>query len=58
MLPLLLQDTNKVLDMASQNHTVVNMQEIFLELTTRLMGTVAYDVRLAPLACGGLDVDC
>ena len=33
-----------VLDKAVQSRTRVDMQEIFLELTTRLMGIVAYDV--------------
>ena len=46
VLPPLLENTRKVLDEAAQSRTIVDMQEIFLELTTRLMGTVAYDVCL------------
>ena len=49
VLPPLLEDTRKVLDEAAQSRTIVDMQEIFLELTTRLMGTVAYDVCLQDL---------
>ncbi|KAL8873385.1 MAG: hypothetical protein Q9174_001141 [Haloplaca sp. 1 TL-2023] len=43
-LPPILDDTKKLLDEASRNETVVDMQEVFLELTTRLMGKVAYEM--------------
>jgi cytochrome P450 len=47
VLPPLLQDTKQGLDKASKERTVVDMQQTFLELTTRLMGSVAYDVCLS-----------
>ncbi|KAL8668287.1 MAG: hypothetical protein Q9168_007082 [Polycauliona sp. 1 TL-2023] len=43
-LPPILDDTETSLDKACDRHDVVDMQEIFNELTTRLMGKVAYDM--------------
>lgn len=42
-------DTEKVLDEAAQTDTSIDLQSMLLELTTRLMGNMAYDVRLAAL---------
>ena len=39
-------DTEKTLDDAAQTATSVDLQSVLLELTTRLMGNMAYDVRL------------
>lgn len=44
-LPPILNDTERFLDGAVEGGEVVDMQEVFLELTTRLMGKMAYDVR-------------
>ena len=43
-LPPLLEDTEKQLNAAAESHEVVDLQDILLELTTRLMGKMAYDV--------------
>ncbi|KAL8651787.1 MAG: hypothetical protein Q9226_004546 [Calogaya cf. arnoldii] len=43
-LPPILDDTERSLDEATDEHCVVDMQEIFIELTTRLMGKMAYDM--------------
>ncbi|KAL8920812.1 MAG: hypothetical protein Q9172_004318 [Xanthocarpia lactea] len=43
-LPPILDDTERSLDQAAQRHHVVDMQELFIELTTRLMGKMAYDM--------------
>ena len=43
-LPPILDDTEHFLDEAAKNQKMVDMQEVFLELTTRLMGKIAYDV--------------
>lgn len=44
VLPPLLVDTEQVLDHAAWQRTQVDLQRVLLELTTRLMGNVAYDV--------------
>lgn len=44
-LPPILGDTERFLDGAVKGGEIVDMQEVFLELTTRLMGKMAYDVR-------------
>lgn len=44
VLPSLLEDTKQTLNSASLDHRTIDMQETFLELTTRFMGNVAYDV--------------
>ncbi|KAL8638941.1 MAG: hypothetical protein Q9228_003954 [Teloschistes exilis] len=43
-LPPLIDDTERYLDQAALSEQIVDMQEVFLELTTRLMGKVAYDM--------------
>ena len=45
LLPPILADTRKSFDDASLGTCLVDLQDVFLELTTRLMGKVAYDVR-------------
>ncbi len=44
ILPPLLADTKQDLDDASNTRTVLDLQNVLLELTTRLMGRMAYDV--------------
>ncbi|KAL8800626.1 MAG: hypothetical protein Q9182_005039 [Xanthomendoza sp. 2 TL-2023] len=44
-LPPILDDTERFLDHAVDRQAIVDIQEVCLELTTRLMGKVAYDVR-------------
>ncbi|KAL6716916.1 hypothetical protein ACLMJK_004828 [Lecanora helva] len=44
VLPPLLEDTERVLDKAARERTQVDLQRVLLELTTRLMGNVAYDM--------------
>lgn len=44
-LPPILDDTERFLDQALSRRDVVDMQHVFLDLTTRLMGKMAYDVR-------------
>lgn len=44
VLPPLLYSTKTQLDEAANEHTIVDLQETFLELTTRLFGNVAYDM--------------
>ena len=46
VLPPIVADTQRTLDAAVQNATLVDLQSVLLELTTRLMGNMAYDVRL------------
>lgn len=55
-LPPILADTESLLDEAAKNGTPVDLQNVLLELTTRLMGSMAYDVR--GLALSGLYRDC
>ncbi|KAL8697641.1 MAG: hypothetical protein Q9201_007025 [Fulgogasparrea decipioides] len=43
-LPPIMDDTERLLDEAASKEDIVDMQEIFLELTTRLMGKIAYDM--------------
>ncbi|KAL9603907.1 MAG: hypothetical protein Q9219_000845 [cf. Caloplaca sp. 3 TL-2023] len=43
-LPPILDDTERFLDEMASHKKVVDMQEVFLELTTRLMGKIAYDM--------------
>ncbi|KAL9014444.1 MAG: hypothetical protein Q9173_000926 [Seirophora scorigena] len=43
-LPPILDDTERFLDGAVNSKETVDMQEVFLELTTRLMGKMAYDM--------------
>ena len=45
VLPPIVADTERTLDEAAQNGIVVDLQTVLLELTTRLMGNMAYDVR-------------
>ena len=45
VLPPIVADTQRTLDAAVQNATLVDLQSVLLELTTRLMGNMAYDVR-------------
>ncbi|MCJ1251692.1 hypothetical protein MMC30_008927, partial [Trapelia coarctata] len=44
IVPPLLADTKRDLDDASRNGAVVDLQDVLLELTTRLMGKMAYDM--------------
>lgn len=44
ILPPLLADTKRDLDEASRTGAAVDLQNVLLELTTRLMGKMAYDV--------------
>ena len=44
VLPPFLGDTKEYLDKASEEGTIIDLQHVFLELTTRLMGKMAYDV--------------
>ncbi|KAL8866755.1 MAG: hypothetical protein Q9198_008770 [Flavoplaca austrocitrina] len=43
-LPPILDDTERCLDKAVDAQNIVDMQQIFIQLTTRLMGKVAYDM--------------
>jgi hypothetical protein len=49
VLPPFLTDTEKRLEEAASRSDPVDMQDVFLELTTRLMGKIAYDVRVNPV---------
>ena len=49
-LPPILQDTKRVLDEAALSHSQIDLQSVLLEMTTRLMGKIAYDVRFTSLA--------
>ena len=46
VMPPIIADTEKLLDAAATNATLVDLQSVLLELTTRLMGNMAYDVGL------------
>ena len=46
VLPPIVADTERLLDAAAKNATLVDLQSVLLELTTRVMGNMAYDVRL------------
>ncbi len=39
----------KRLEDAASNTDPIDMQDVFLELTTRLMGEIAYNVRVNPM---------
>ncbi|MCJ1352670.1 MAG: hypothetical protein MMC33_002654 [Icmadophila ericetorum] len=43
-LPPVIEDTKRFLDQASKEERVTDLQDVLLELTTRLMGKVAYDM--------------
>ena len=45
VLPPLLGQMNARLEAAAAGNAVIDLQRVFLELTTRLMGKIAYDVR-------------
>ena len=45
ILPVFIKDTQKSLDAAALASTQIDLQKTFLELTTRVMGKAAYDVR-------------
>ena len=45
ILPPILADTEERLDDASRKGSVVDLQIVLLDLTTRLMGSMAYGVR-------------
>ena len=45
VLPPIFADTEEYLDEASRNKTILDLQTVLLDLTTRLMGNMAYDVR-------------
>jgi len=46
VLPPILADAERSLDDAARERTQIDLQSVMLELTTRLMGKMAYDVRL------------
>ena len=46
ILPPFLADAKHCLNEASLGTTPIDLQDVFLELTTRLMGKMAYDVRI------------
>ena len=48
ILPPLLRDLHDRLEKAAVNPSTIDLQAEFLELTTRLMGKVAYDVDISP----------
>lgn len=48
LLPYHLKDTEKRLGRAADNEDPIDMEAVFLELTTRLMGEMAYDVCVDP----------
>ena len=48
MLPPLLDDMHFRLEKAAVDTSIVDLQAEFLELTTRLMGKIAYDVDISP----------
>lgn len=52
VLPPILADTERTLDRAAQQSSQIDLQDVLLELTTRLMGKIAYEVcylcRLCP----------
>lgn len=48
VLPPILADTEESLDNASRQGNVMDLQIVLLDLTTRLMGNIAYDVRRFP----------
>jgi cytochrome P450 len=49
VLPPYLKDMEKRLEDAASNTDPIDMQDVFLELTTRLMGEIAYNVRVNPM---------
>ena len=51
VLPHYLKDTEKRLVQAASNTEPVDMEAVFLELTTRLMGEMVYDVCSNPDKC-------
>ena len=44
VLPPIFADTEILLDDASRNRNILDLQTVLLDLTTRLMGNMAYDV--------------
>ena len=44
VLPPIFDDTEKLLDDAWRHEKVTDLQSVLLDLTTRLMGNMAYDV--------------
>lgn len=44
VLPPIFVDTEKSLDDASRSRNILDLQTVLLDLTTRLMGNMAYDV--------------
>ena len=49
VVPPYLKDTEKRLENAARESDPIDMQDVFLELTTRVMGEMAYDVRVNPV---------
>jgi cytochrome P450 len=49
VLPPYLKDMENRLEYAASNTDPIDMQDVFLELTTRLMGEIAYNVRVNPI---------
>ncbi len=47
-LPPLLSNTEQNLSKAAEKSDLVDLQDVLLELTTRLMGRMAYNVRCSP----------
>ena len=50
ILPVFIKDTQNSLDAAALASTQIDLQKTLLELTTRVMGKVAYDVRSSEAA--------
>lgn len=57
VVPPYLKDTEKRLEHAASNSDPIDMQDVFLELTTRVMGEMAYDVRVNPITPSRNDVN-
>ena len=53
-LPPLLADTQQFLDVSSKTGIILDLQNVILELTTRLMGKMAYDVGFPHFLMGSI----
>lgn len=52
VLPLHLEDTKSYLIQQAEERRLVDLQHVFLDFTTRLMGRLAYDVCSERCSCG------
>lgn len=57
VVPSYLKDTEKRLEHAARGSDPIDMQDVFLELTTRVMGEMAYDVCVNPITPSRNDVN-